>query len=546
MFQAGFAKLPRRRLDQVNSGPEVALGSRSFGKGTLIDISTLILVTVVVSATLSIVLFLFADHSGRDGLAFWGVSAGLYSAAYGLFLLRGSASDLLSVVAANILLAASLAFALEALARFFGKGPSRWLIWLPVPVMGVGMFWLGEQFEPRVMLNAALLWLQVLMMTILVVRHWQGTPGRGRYLLLVSLVVVLILLAARLLGTALGGLGAGSLFESSHLQTLTFLTAMLFQLLLALAVIVMARERMEEELRRNEQRFRTLVEDANDVIYTLDLNGIFRYLSPNLREILGLEPKDVVGQHFATIVHVDDLPGCEAFLQRLLSTRTKQSGLEYRVRHGDGGWRWHVTNASPLLDANGALSGMIGIGHDVSERKLVEDQTHRLAHYDALTELPNRGLFFERLQQAMREAERKDGQLAVMFLDLDRFKPINDSHGHAVGDRVLQTLAERLRACLRDADTIGRIGGDEFLILLPEVGSARDACVVAEKLVRRVQTPLNIAGLHLEISCSIGVALYPAHGHDGTMLIRHADEAMYEAKRAGRDQVRLFNADRVS
>ncbi len=522
---------------------EVALGSRSFRTGAHIDISTLILVTAVTSATLSVALFVFADSSGRDGLKLWGVSTALYSAAYGLLLLRGSVSDLLSVVAPNTLLAASLAFALEALSRFFGQGPPRWLIWLPVALMCIGMFWVGEQFEPRVMFNAAILWLQTLLMLILVARHWRGKPGRGQYILLGCLVVVLILMSARFLGTAAGGLGVDSLFESSRLQTATFLAAMLFQLLLALGVIVMARERTEEELRASEQRFRTLVEDANDVIYTLDLAGSFQYLSPNLRDILGLAPEDVVGRHFATIVHADDLPRCETFLQRLLSTRSKQSGLEYRVRHGDGGWRWHVTNASPLLDANGALSGMIGIGHDISQRKLAEDQTFRLAHYDALTNLPNRGLFFERLEQAMREAERKDGQLAVMFLDLDRFKPINDNHGHAVGDRVLQALAERLRACLRDADTIGRIGGDEFLLLLPEVGNARDASVVAEKLVRRVQTPLNIEGLHLEISCSIGIALYPVHGRDGTVLVRHADEAMYEAKRAGRDQVRLFDGD---
>jgi len=523
----------------------VASGSRHLRTGIAIDISTLILVTTAISAALSVVLFLFADRAGRDGLRIWGVSAALYSVAYGFFLLRGSVGELYSVVVANTLLAASLALALEALARFYGKGPPRWLIWLPVPVMLFGVLWLSEQFVPRVMFNAALLWLQVLLMLVLMVRHWAGTPGRGRYLLLICLAVVLILLGARFLGTAVGGLGARSLFETSPLQTLTFLTAMLFQLLLTLAVIVMARERMEEELRRSEQRFRTLVEDANDVIYTLDLDGVFRYLSPNLREILSLEPKEVVGQHFATIVHADDLPRCEAFLQRLLSSRTKQSGLEYRVRHGDGGWRWHVTNASPLLDVNGALSGMIGIGHDISERKLVEDQTFRLAHFDALTDLPNRGLFFEHLQQAMREAERKHAQLAVMFLDLDRFKPINDTHGHAVGDRVLQVLAERLRTCLREADTIGRIGGDEFLILLPEVSSASDACLVAEKLVTRVQEPLDIAGLPLplSISCSIGIALYPQHGRDGTQLVRHADEAMYEAKRAGRDQVRLYDSD---
>jgi PAS domain S-box-containing protein len=169
-------------------------------------------------------------------------------------------------------------------------------------------------------------------------------------------------------------------------------------------------KRAATELRLSEQRFRTFVEDANDIIYTLNLAGELEYLSPNLREILGHDPADFLGQYIAAIVHPDDLPSCQAFLHRLLNTRQKQSGLEYRVRHQDGDWRWHVTNASPLLDSAGNLIGMFGIAHDISERKVNEAHISHRAHYDALTDLPNRALFFDRLQQALHGCHRAPTQ----------------------------------------------------------------------------------------------------------------------------------------
>ena len=506
---------------------------------TPIDIFTLVLVTTVISAALAITLFILADRSGRDGLRLWGLAMALQAVAFGLILIRGAISDLFTVVVANILLATTSALVLKALAHYFRHAISPWLIWSPVLAMGLGMLWLVDHFQGRVMLHAAIIALQTLMMLILVVRHAPGAPGRGQYILIGALVAVLILLGARFIGTAIGESAVDRLFESTLLQTSTFLMAMLFHLLLALGVIVMTRDQMNMELCASEQRFRMLVEDANDVIYTLDRSGAFEYLSPNLRESLGHAPEDFLGKHFSTLVHPDDLPRCEAFVQRVLRSRSKQRGLEYRVRHHEGGWRWHSTNASPSLDGNGSLVGMIGVAHDISERKRIEEQTYHLAHYDALTDLPNRRLFFEHLRQAIRGAERKGSQLAVMFLDLDRFKPVNDHYGHAIGDRVLQLVAKRLRGCLRDADTIGRIGGDEFLILLTDVGSAHDACVVADKLVHAAQTPLQVAELELQVSCSIGLALYPVHSRDITALMRHADEALYAAKRAGGGQICL-------
>lgn len=509
---------------------------------TPFHIFTLVFVTAAISASLAVTLLVLADGSGRDGLRLWSLAMGLQALAFGLFLFRGSISDFFSIILANILLAITSALVLKALAHFFQQSISPWLIWTPVIAMGLGMLWLVDHFQGRVMLHAAIIGLQTLMMLVLVLRNAPDAPGRGKYILLVALAAVLILLATRFIGTAVGESALDRLFESTLLQTATFMMAMLFHLLLAFGVIVMTRDQINKELCASEQRFRTLVEDANDVIYTLDLSGAFEYLSPNLRESLGHAPEDFVSRHFSTLIHPDDLPRCEAFVRSVLGSRSKQCGLEYRVRHLDGSWRWHSTNASPRFDANGSLLGMIGIAHDIGERKRIGEQTYQLAYYDVLTGLPNRRLFFERLQQAIHEAERNNSLVGVMFLDLDRFKPINDHYGHAVGDQVLQFVAKRLRGCLRDADTIGRIGGDEFLVLLTDIGNAHGARVVADKLLHAARAPLKVDELELQVSCSIGIAIYPTHSRDVTVLMRRADDALYAAKRAGRNYVFLSDS----
>lgn len=302
---------------------------------------------------------------------------------------------------------------------------------------------------------------------------------------------------------------------------------------------ITGQKHIEEELRLSEQKFRTFVEQANDIIYTLNPDGEFQYLSPNLREILGHDPADFLGQYIASIVHPDDLQSCQDFLLRLIKTRKKQSGLEYRVRHQNGEWRWHVTNASPLLDPAGKLIGMLGIAHDISERKANEAQITHLAHYDGLTDLLNRTLLFDRVQQALRDAERNQFQVGLMFVDLDSFKPINDTHGHAVGDQVLRGVAVRLLQSVRKSDSVGRVGGDEFLILLPRITNSESALKLGNKIIRALREPFHVGDLNLEIACSIGIALFPEHGRDPITLERRADQAMYQAKQRGGAMARL-------
>ena len=304
-----------------------------------------------------------------------------------------------------------------------------------------------------------------------------------------------------------------------------------------------ALQRSNDSLHRSEQKFRSFVETASDTIYTLDTQGRFQYVSPACKVMLGSDPEAWLGRSFADLLHPDDLPAFCAFFQRVLEERTRQSGVEYRARHIDGDWRWNTSNAAPLLNQENELVGMIGIGRDISKRKANEARIFRLAHFDSLTDLPNRSLFSDRLQQALQMAQRNHEQVTLMCVDLDRFKPINDTWGHAVGDEVLKQVAQRMVSCVRASDTVGRIGGDEFVVLLPESHNAEEILRVAEKIRASLAEDFIVGDLRLSISSCIGVAIYPEHGSDPTTLARSADQAMYVAKETGRNRVCVFGQD---
>ena len=190
-------------------------------------------------------------------------------------------------------------------------------------------------------------------------------------------------------------------------------------------------------------------------------------------------------------------------------------------------------------DADGTPLRMIGTISDISQRKASEERIRHMAQHDALTDLPNRALFSDRLQLELERAKRHGEQVGLIFLDLDNFKPINDHFGHAVGDRVLQTVAHRLKESIRASDTAGRIGGDEFIILLPSLSHANDAAALAEKIRLALRQPFAVDGFEMRISCSLGVAVFPEDGEDEVTLTKHADQALYRAKENGRDGIEL-------
>jgi diguanylate cyclase (GGDEF)-like protein/PAS domain S-box-containing protein len=298
------------------------------------------------------------------------------------------------------------------------------------------------------------------------------------------------------------------------------------------------RERAEEALRSSEERFRDLVENISEVIFTLNEDGRVTYVSPVVEQIAGYSPAEVVGRPIASFIHPDDWPPIES-LQTTVSGSLEPS--EFRIFTKSGETRWVRTSSRPITDGDRVI-GLRAVLADITDRKLAENQVKYVAYHDALTGLPNRTLLSDRLDMALAQ-RRRDGQpLAVIFLDLDRFKLINDTVGHAAGDEALQRIAERLTSAVREGDTVSRLGGDEFTVLLPVISGVVDACEVAERILERLTRPLALAGHEFHLSASLGIALYPADGDDAEALLRNADTAMYWAKDQGQNRFQLFTA----
>ncbi len=294
------------------------------------------------------------------------------------------------------------------------------------------------------------------------------------------------------------------------------------------------RKRAEAALRQSEERYALAVRGANDGIWDWDLQTGRIYYSPRWKAMLGWDD-DGIGESPAEwfdAVHPDDLARVRAGVDDALAGRKAHFEEEYRIRHRDGSFRWVLGRGFALRGPDGVAYRMAGAQTDVTDRRA----------FDPLTGLPNRALFVEHLEAAMNRARRRHGYLfAVLFLDLDRFKLINDSLGHLAGDLLLTALAKRLASCVRPDDVVGRFGGDEFAVLLDNVAGPEDGTRVAERILASLREPVDLKGSDAAVSASIGIA-FSATGYEAAdELLRDADTAMYRAKALGRDRYEVFD-----
>jgi diguanylate cyclase (GGDEF)-like protein/PAS domain S-box-containing protein len=301
-------------------------------------------------------------------------------------------------------------------------------------------------------------------------------------------------------------------------------------------VDVSERKAFEEALRRSEQDYRRLFEHAHDAIVIFAVQDeVILDVNNRACELYGFSRQEMIGMSLETISK--DVARGKSRIRRTLADKVFR---DFETVH------FRKDGSEMLLEVNAALvtykgrQAILSINRDITRRRILEETIRQMAYQDSLTGLPNRSLLADRLEQALAYAKRRSQRVTLLYLDLDGFKAVNDTHGHRVGDELLRVIAARLTGQLRQSDTVARLGGDEFLVLLPDAGHARDGERIARKILAEIRRPIHIRSRRMQVSGSIGMAIFPQDGRSVETLLKHADQAMYTAKAAGRDACRRF------
>lgn len=316
--------------------------------------------------------------------------------------------------------------------------------------------------------------------------------------------------------------------------------AKLPQILLAM----IERAAMEEALFIEQERSAVTLNSISDAVLNIDINGKVTYLNTVAEYMTGWTGREAIGRPITEVLQLIDAltrtPIQSPLEQVLKQDRVMGLSANCLLLRRDGQECAIEDVAVPVRDRRGNVTGAVMVFHDISQAQAMTKKMSHLAQHDSLTDLPNRILLIDRLNHAIALAQRHHGKIAVLFLDLDGFKHVNDSFGHMTGDVLLQAVAKRLAACVRSSDTVSRQGGDEFVIMLADDGHEPDVILIAEKILAALAAPYNVEQLELQVSASIGIALYPTDGLDSETLIKHADIAMYHAKSSGRNCFQFF------
>lgn len=313
--------------------------------------------------------------------------------------------------------------------------------------------------------------------------------------------------------------------------------------LLVMVAQAISRVGKQESSGDSETWYRDLYEEAPIAYFTVGADGRIRRANRRAAELLECGVEDIVGRRVIDLY--TESPEGKQKAQRLFQRFLDGEALrneELEMRKEDGESLWVSLTVRPVFDAEGRVIESRSMAVDITDRKRAEQRIQHMAFYDLLTELPNRRFLYTYLDDALSDAQRGGHRLAVLYLDLDHFKAVNDMQGHATGDLLLQAVARQLRSAVRESDIVARLGGDEFLVVLPRIDGLDQAIEAAKRILSELEQPLTIEGSEVETSASIGVSLFPDHGGNAEVLLRNADTAMYQAKAAGRKAYAVFSA----
>lgn len=294
---------------------------------------------------------------------------------------------------------------------------------------------------------------------------------------------------------------------------------------------ITTRKNNEENLRKNEERYRTIIENIEEGYYEVDLAGSYHFVNEACLNIFGYSRSEILGFNSDKFTDGENRAKINELFKIVSASGDPSLSCEWTVLRKNGEKRHVESSISPIRDAHGNAVGFRGVIRDVTAKKKAEETIHHMAYHDFLTGLPNRFLFQDRLNMALAQARRNKGKIALVTLDLDRFKEINDTLGHDIGDVLLQKVGKRLTGLIREGDTVARMGGDEFTLLLQSINDNSDVTVIAVKVLEALREPFDCDEHELSITPSIGIAIYPDHGLAMSTVLKNADQAMYRAKK---------------
>lgn len=514
---------------------------------------TVFTVMILVSLTLALTL-MYMGYKRHAELRQWSLGMLLNAITYILFAFRGHFPDWWGILLPNVIITSSFAVFAEGVYRFQHRPPRRWLLWLPLPlaalIAGLNTYNDVERLVMMGVLNTA----QVFYIFVAMTQRRQSTAGRGQDLITAGLVGVLLVYAIRI-GMALWAPENTLVAGFNHLaQGISFTVAILSLLLIAQGMVVMLEERTEQTLKNSaarlqerERHYRTLIEAANEGICVLH-KGCVRYANPRLYELTGYRAFDILGKPFLEFIASDDQEAARQFHEQRLLGHAERQHIEVRVRAASGELRWFdVTGVRYEWQGEPATLNFLS---DITERKQREARVLDFAYRDALTALPNRRALFEHLPAVIERTRQNRTHAALIFIDLDNFKPLNDQAGHAMGDVLLSEVTRRLNTCVATHDLVARFGGDEFVVLLCELDpqfeqATQQARTCAERIRQRLALPYILSlqedGVeqHVRHHCtaSLGLVVFDGQVPTVSLLLGTADKAMYEAKQQGRDRI---------
>lgn len=296
-----------------------------------------------------------------------------------------------------------------------------------------------------------------------------------------------------------------------------------------------------KKLKESEEKYRLIADNMSDLVSIIAPNGKLKYASPSYTYILGYNPENYKNKLAFDFIHPDDIKEISDKFSSLVEAKGKKT-LEFRHKHSNGDWIWVEAKASAVLDENKNLFHILVVARDITERKLFEKKLKHMAYHDSLTGLPNRRFFKSTLIQAINDSYKTEKKLAVMYMDIDRFKIINDTLGHDIGDELLCQFSNRVKRCLRSGDLIARFGGDEFCILVT-INEKEEAVAIAQRILRTFQKEWEIQTHRFYTTSSIGICFCENNSEDDETIIKNADKALYKAKESGRNNYKIFDSN---